>query len=444
MTYLDYVKETNLNIIKNGILRKFPYLGATIFNTKFIPSGKVATASTDGVVVYYSDEFVEKLSFDEKVFLFAHELLHIMFNHLQRRKDKDPELWNIATDAVINQMLKAENLPMPEGGIDMEEAINKSADEIYEKLKEENISAQGGGQDSGESGQSQSGEYNPGEGGTGDHSIWDEVIEEMGKLSEDGDLTDNAHQNGSGFEQSQQNGNKDYSELERTFIEKNQEKKKGVGESIREKMQDSAVDCAGKSEFSLGEITSAKPVVSWRRILRREFDKEEDRWSYRRASEENDFQPRVERLEVQDYPMTEVLLDTSGSVDEDLLIKFLKQLKPLLKESKLRVGCFDSEFYGFTEIKRSKDIDQFVIRGRGWTNFDEALKSFTNDKFTNKIIFTDGEDRVTKNEYNMKMKKVYWIVWGNKDFKPCCGKVIFVNKEEIIFASQFQEDIQLY
>ena len=48
MTYLDYVKETNFNIIKNGILRKFPYLGATIFNTKFIPSSKVPTASTDG------------------------------------------------------------------------------------------------------------------------------------------------------------------------------------------------------------------------------------------------------------------------------------------------------------------------------------------------------------------------------------------------------------
>ena len=62
--------------------------------------------------------------------------MHDAFDHIMRSKDKDPELWNIATDVVINQMLKAAGLPLIEGGIDMPQATNKSAEEMCEILKE--------------------------------------------------------------------------------------------------------------------------------------------------------------------------------------------------------------------------------------------------------------------------------------------------------------------
>ncbi|MBE5758334.1 MAG: hypothetical protein E7345_05395 [Clostridiales bacterium] len=469
MNYLDYVKETNHNILKNGVLRKFPYLGTTIFNTKFVPSEKVQTAATDGVVVYYSENYLENLSYDEKIFLFSHELMHIAFNHLLRRKDKDPKLWNIATDAVINQILKSENLPLPEGGVDIEEALHKSAEDVYNQLKEnqdQNSNGQGGGGPSDE--QSGDGEYTPGNGGTGEHEIWDEAIKKLEEMESESldNIGENGGQSGEQLEKtgqqksspnssggqeesdendtsknSNQKSDEDFSSEERNFTERNKEKKEELGESIREKMGSSAGETAGNSQLTLGTVGSGKPVVSWRRILRREFDREEDRWSYRKASEENDFQARIETLEVRDYPMTEVLLDTSGSVDEDLLLKFLRQLKPLLKESKIRVGCFDTKFYGFEEIKRSKDIDKLVIKGRGGTDFDKALRSFSKDKTINKIIFTDGYASVSESEYNLKLKKVYWIVWDSKNFNPCCGKVIFVDKDDIKFKSPEQEDI---
>ena len=52
------------------------------------------------------------------------------------------------------------------------------------------------------------------------------------------------------------------------------------------------------------------------------------------------------------------------------------QLKPLLKESKLYVGCFDTKFYGFKEIKSKRDVDEFKFEGRGGTSFNVAAHSF--------------------------------------------------------------------
>ena len=175
--------------------------------------------------------------------------------------------------------------------------------------------------------------------------------------------------------------------------------------------------------------------------MKKEFEKEEDSYTYRRADEENDFMARIQSREVDESPAIEVLLDTSGSVSEGLLISFLRQLKQVLKEvrkerkPRLKVGCFDTDFYGFVEIKSEEDIDNFRLRGFGGTSFDTALASFSEEKpgeknKINKIIFTDGYDTVSNMAFNRK-KKVFWIVYKNMDFNPCCGKVINVSLEEI-------------
>ena len=71
---------------------------------------------------------------EQKQFVFAHEIMHVAFNHILRSKGRNQRLWNIATDSVINQILKNEKLSMTEGGVDITEAVNHSAEEMYEKL----------------------------------------------------------------------------------------------------------------------------------------------------------------------------------------------------------------------------------------------------------------------------------------------------------------------
>ncbi|UKI28058.1 MAG: hypothetical protein L6V91_08705 [Bacilli bacterium] len=95
------------------------------------------TAGTDGETIYYNPEYLEGLSVEEQTFIFAHEVCHIAFNHILRSEGKNPELWNIATDGVINQFLKRDGLKMAPGVVDMAEAINYDAEQLYEKLLQE-------------------------------------------------------------------------------------------------------------------------------------------------------------------------------------------------------------------------------------------------------------------------------------------------------------------
>ena len=123
-----------LEQVKQGVLSKFPLLGSVMAKLIFTSDDQVETAETNGKQVKYSPSFLSKLSFEERMFLLAHEVMHVAFDHIMRSRGKDVERWNIATDAVINQMLMEANLPLPQGGINLPEAKGKSADEVYEML----------------------------------------------------------------------------------------------------------------------------------------------------------------------------------------------------------------------------------------------------------------------------------------------------------------------
>ena len=124
--------------VKKGVLRKFPLLGATMSNMEFVSAENmgVDTCATDGEKVFYSKKFLNNLSEQERVFAVSHELMHVAFDHILRSKGRDMEVWNYATDSVINQMLKSEDIWW-NGAFDMKEAVNKSAEEMYNILMEQ-------------------------------------------------------------------------------------------------------------------------------------------------------------------------------------------------------------------------------------------------------------------------------------------------------------------
>lgn len=65
-------------------------------------------------------------------FIIAHEILHIALNHIGRRQGRDPLIWNLACDFVINHWLVTMNVGIPPNNIYMDRSLNnKSADEIY-------------------------------------------------------------------------------------------------------------------------------------------------------------------------------------------------------------------------------------------------------------------------------------------------------------------------
>lgn len=490
MAVMEYIQHKKMiENVKNGVLRKFPLLGVTMSRLQFEPSKSMSTACTNGEKIVYSPEFLEALSFDDRVFIISHEVMHNAFDHLLRSKDKDMNTWNVATDAVINQMLQSANLPIPKGAIDMPEAMDKSAEEMYNILleraqssqnnkseneqnhvdnknnssqNEQNTNEQNEQNSNGQDGQNSNGQdgqnNNKQDGQSGhdaerqeeneegkqnaqkqdnnggqvtNHNMWEEAVK---RAESKGEKTSD---DSKGIVEPQID-NKTGDTFEKAFIESNEQLKEQIGRYVREKLarQKDSVCASGlggyTSEFEdVGEATS---VLPWKKILKRELEKEEDRWSYRRADEDNDYQARIDSFDVEDHPETEVMLDVSGSIDDEFLRGFLRQLKPLLKQSKLKVGCFDEFVYPFVEIKSMQDIDHFKItRTSTWTeNWDGAVRAFSKKRGVNKIIFTDGLPcpGIMPKE-DLKREPVYWIVFVNKDFNPCCGKVVFVDKSEL-------------
>ena len=224
---------------------------------------------------------------------------------------------------------------------------------------------------------------------------------------------------------------------ERGEFEDNRKEKREKFKSRHEKTQKD-IRSTQEGTIKLGNIGESKEAIDWKVLIRREIEETETIWSQRRSIAENNYAYRLEENDIEDDAETEIMIDVSGSVDLELVKAFLRQIKPLLKQSKLRVGCFNEKFWGLVDIKSVRDIDNFTIpqgaRGdSAWTeDWDLAVRSFTKKREINKIVFTDGYPCPgTMPKDDLKRENVIWIVYGNKEFNPCCGKVIDITGRQL-------------
>ena len=521
----------DIEALKRRMLVKYPFFGSVVASVDYKENMSIPSAGTDGSTIYYNPEYLEGLNRDEQTFIFAHEVCHIAFNHILRSEGKDPELWNIATDGVINQFLKRDGLKMAPGGVDMVEAVNYDAEQLYEKLLQEkqqrhqqqqngqdnNQNSQNSGQQnqqqsSSNSGQQQS-EQQDQTTSSNDSQNQDQNqetqnqqsgSESQGSSNEQQNESKNQSSSGSNNSQNQeqsgqQNGQssgdssdskeqekqdsskkdvghdthslweeavkkhkeeqnkssdkkeslldkilnkqKDKQEQKQSELEKKQEELEAMGEKDAfkknredyKKQLEELKDAISKEASQAGTSTNreirtiddighSKPLIDWRYVLREAIKYDVD-WSYKNATLEDGIV--VANLEEQPMPETEIVLDTSGSINEVLLKNFLRECKNILQHSRLKVGCFDTEFYGFHEIRTEEDIENMRFEGGGGTDFDVAVNAFSR-RVENKIIFTDGEASMPE----MPIDAI-WIVFGGERINPKGGKVINITPEQL-------------
>ena len=236
---------------------------------------------------------------------------------------------------------------------------------------------------------------------------------------------------------------------EKTEFQENRQERRERAKRNMESLREQELKKSQSGNIELGDVGQAKPILDWKLLLRREVEKTETIWSQRRSIAENNYAYRLEENDVEDEAETEVMIDVSGSVSLEMVKAFLRQLKPILKESKLKVGCFNEKFWGMVEIKSNRDIDNFKIpsQARGnsaWTeDWDLAVRSFSKKREVNKIVFTDGEPCPgTMPKEDLKGINVIWLVYSNRDFHPCCGKVIDVYPKDLQNMINAERDLQ--
>lgn len=127
---------SKLDRAKVALTLDHPFFSTILLKRGLKPRDDIPTAAVDQRgQIYYNPKFVESLTVPQAVFLLAHEVGHVIYQHAARRGNRDPRNWNIAGDAVINDMLKAAGVgQFIDGGVDMPGSKDKTADEIYNSL----------------------------------------------------------------------------------------------------------------------------------------------------------------------------------------------------------------------------------------------------------------------------------------------------------------------
>ena len=106
-TKVDAQARERLVTARVGLLLRQSFFGNLATRMKLINADEwCATAATDGRNFYYNSRFIMMLKTKEVEFLFGHEVLHVVYDHIDRRGNRDPQIWNIANDYTVNADLK--------------------------------------------------------------------------------------------------------------------------------------------------------------------------------------------------------------------------------------------------------------------------------------------------------------------------------------------------
>lgn len=323
------------------------------------------TAATDGRYLYYNAKFVNMLSISKLVFLIAHEVLHNVYDHMGRRGDRHPRLWNIANDFCVNGDLVEGNVgamidefPICHDWQYRGKISEEIYDELYEKAKDE--------------------------------------IEQMGLELLDVHL-DPGDDSGSGAK-----GNDKNDDPTKGPVTMSDEERKDLKTEIKEAVLSSAkANGAGNIPNGVKKIINdlTNPTMAWNEILDgqiKSYIKNDFTFSRpnRKGVDEGVYLPGLDTQEEIDVTC---MIDTSGSIMDSMLRDFLSEVKGIMlafTNFKLNVACFDTECYEmktFTPFNID-EIDEFELEGGGGTEFDCFFDKMKEDDHTpNKlVVFTDG------------------------------------------------------
>lgn len=131
---MDKVEQAIVEMLKEG---KVFYTSLLLqMNKNFLKNweGIAAVSIENGrIYLYYSSELI-KMKLVTIQAILEHEVLHLVFEHILRRKGRKKELFNIAADIAINSMIEHH---LPKGAVlaqDFNLPPDKNAEWYYEKL----------------------------------------------------------------------------------------------------------------------------------------------------------------------------------------------------------------------------------------------------------------------------------------------------------------------
>jgi len=375
-------------VARVGLLLKHPFFGnmATRLQIKSADDW-LGTAAVDGRNLYFNTQFFNSMDNKEIEFVIAHEILHCVFDHLERRtwqdRNLDAMLSNIAQDYVVNNILVRDSIGHKPKLVECYQDFkyeNWTSEEVYDDLFEK---------------------YD------------EDELKQLGELLDEHlDWTDGDNESNKGPK-----GDKD-GEGRPTYTK---EELKKIRDEIKENMV-SAAQSAGAGNIPKGVDRLIKdltePKMNWREILRQQIQSTiKSDYTFSRPSRKGQMSgailPGMNFAETIDLC---IAIDMSGSIGDIQGRDFLSEVKGIMDEYKdynIKLWCFDTKVYNEQDYSADcgDDLTDYEIMGGGGTDFMCNWTYMEQEGIAPKkfLMFTDG---------------YAWDSWGDPDY---CDTVFVIH-----------------
>ena len=345
-------------IARVGLLLRHPFFGNMATRLRIEPADEwCPTAATDGRHLYFNTQFFNAMDNKEIEFVIAHEILHCVYDHLTRREDRDPKLYNIAADYVVNNLLVRDRIGSKPKVVDCFQDFK------YDKWTSE--------------------------------EVYDDLFKNAKKIdiSQLGELLDEHIDWGD--EDDDKDGKSGRPRLSKEDLRQIRDE---IKEAMLQASQSAgAGNVPGEIQRMIKELT--EPKMNWRQLLRQQIQSTiRNDYSFSRPSRKGWHTGAI--LPGMNFDQTIdicVSIDMSGSISNEQGSDFLGEIKGIMEEFKdyiIKIWCFDTKVYNEDDFSsdNGKDIGEYQVVGGGGTDFvcnwDYMKKHDIQPKKF--IMFTDG------------------------------------------------------
>ena len=399
---VDFDARERLVTARIGLLLRHSFFGNLATRLQLINADEwCSTAATDGLKFYYNSRFIMMLKPKEVEFLVGHEVLHVVYDHMGRRGNRDPEIWNIADDYAVNADLKRHKVgefikTVP--CLYEQKYDGKAAEEIYDDLMK-NV---------------QKIDIN---------SLIDQMIDDHMDGEDEGEGDGDGNQAGKGKRPSM-------SPEER--------------ERVRQEVKQAIINAAQSAEA--GTLPKGverlikqhtNPVMPWRELLQVNLTsaiRSDYSWMRpsRRGWHMDAIMPGMNPGEEIDVT---IAIDMSGSISNAQAQMFLGEIGGMMDSFdgyKVHVFCFDTDTYNPKDFNSENMdlIEEYEPMGGGGTDFDCIFKYLKDNAIDPKrlIVFTDGYPCGSWGDADYC--DTTWIIHGDPDPNPPFGTFAIYNEHK--------------
>lgn len=390
--------------------------------------------------------FFDTLTIDQRIGVLIHECQHVINQHIFRKGERDHQLFNIAADIAINQFI--DNIP--EGGMfpaTFEFPEHQTAEAYYSLLKKEQEKQQkekdeyekengepdecpdcggSGKQEPSDDGEPQDGE---GQGAGGEEESEDAQDGQGSQPCET--CNGSGEKPGSGWP-GPKDGKPDLTGNEEHTLDSHEAwddinpedeelAKDQMGRILEEAIEKSRGNTPANIE-QLMEIWRKKPVISWKRVLKRYVASKKGKKigtikrRDRRMPGRHDLKGKKTFYE---HPEVVVGIDVSGSMSDAEIFKGLVEISEVCKltHSKLKIVQIDTNIQGLEEF--DEKTKNFTRRGCGGTYMGEMPKYLVENKIPCDVLIMISdmyiEDVATDTNWNKFKKPTLWLSTSDAD-----------------------------